>query len=140
MIALVNFMTQQQKHIIALNEYDEPALQIVYRLAYGIFTDELNSKVIQETDIQSFCNATTAQYQKIINNTTSTDSTAQKCIAKYAQDGISFANSFKRRCTGQESISVTPTQIIKSDGLLFVEVFIEYNNIDCNGRITMPKV
>lgn len=117
-------MTQQQKHIISLDEYDDPALQNIYRIAYDILTDELSSKVIQKTNIESFCNATIAQYQKIINNSTSTDPIAQKRVAKYAQDGISFANSFKRQCIEGESISVTPIQITKSKDLLFVEEFL----------------
>lgn len=63
-IALVHFLTQQEKHIVALDEYMDPTLQNIYTIAYQIFTDESNRKVIQDTDIESFCDAIISQYKK----------------------------------------------------------------------------
>ncbi|KAG0172998.1 hypothetical protein DFQ28_006333 [Apophysomyces sp. BC1034] len=126
-IAVAYFLTQQEKHIVALDEYDDPAIQYIYRMAHHIFTEDSNNKVIQDTNTESFCDTTIAQYEKIIKNNDSVDLTARKRITKYAQDGIAFTTNFKRYCTRQESIPVTPMQVTKSKGLLFVEKFIAQN-------------
>ncbi|CEI88119.1 hypothetical protein RMCBS344292_02519 [Rhizopus microsporus] len=125
MTALVHFLTQQQKHIIALDEYMDPTLQRIYTMAHQIFTEKSNDKVIQDTEIQSFCDATIAQYEKIIKNNSSNNAASRKRIANYAQDGISFATNFKRRCMEEESGCVTPIHITKTKDLLFVEKFMK---------------
>ncbi|KAG2218860.1 hypothetical protein INT45_011284 [Circinella minor] len=128
MIALVHFLTQQQKHIVALDEYMDSTLQRIYRIAYHIFTDESNIKVIQDTKIESFCDAITCQFKKVIHNNNLNDKTSRKRIEKYAQDGISFTENFKRRCIGEgESTSVTPILITESKDLIFVKEFIKQN-------------
>lgn len=52
MITLVHFLTQQEKHIVALDEYRDPALQKIYRIASEIFNEKFNSKVIQGTSTE----------------------------------------------------------------------------------------
>lgn len=95
MIPLVRLVTQQQKDMIALDEYDYPALQNIFRVGYDIFTDEMNTKVTQETNIESFCNVTMTQYQEIIIIALLLTRLTKKHIVKYAQDGINYASNFK---------------------------------------------
>lgn len=90
-IALVHFLTQQEKHIAALDEYRDPALQKIYRIASDIFDEKSNSKVIQDTQIKSFCDTIASQLKKMIQNNKYDDQASRKRVAKYAQDGISFA-------------------------------------------------
>ncbi|GAA5802301.1 hypothetical protein HPULCUR_007764 [Helicostylum pulchrum] len=126
MIALVHFLTQQEKHIVALDEYMDLALQRIYRIAFQIFTNESNSKVIQDIEIESFCDAILSQFKKIINNNSLSDKDSRKCIKKYSEDGISLASNFKRRCIGEgESVCVTTIQINESKGLIFVKEFMK---------------
>lgn len=42
MIALVHFLTQQEKHIVALDGYMDKNLQEIYKIAYETFTDKHN--------------------------------------------------------------------------------------------------
>ncbi|CAO3691454.1 unnamed protein product [Rhizopus stolonifer] len=124
MIALVHFLTQQEKHIVAL----DPALQNIYRIASEIFNEKFNSKVIQDTQIESFCDAIASQLKKVIQNNKSDDQDSRKRVAKYAQDGISFAEHFKRRCTEEGgSESVTPIAITESEDFVFAKDFIKKN-------------
>lgn len=74
----------QEKHIIVLDEYFNIALQ---RVGRDIYTEELNSKMIQETNIELFG---IGLFYRL------------SCLKK-------MANTFKRR----ESNSVTPKQIIE---------------------------
>ncbi|KAL4210406.1 hypothetical protein AB4K20DRAFT_1977099 [Rhizopus microsporus] len=110
MTALVHFLTRQQKHIIALDEYMNPTLQRIYTMAHQIFTEKSNDK---------------PNTRKLLKITSSNNAVSRKRIAKYAQDGINFAASFKRRCTEEESGCVTPIHITKTKDLLFVEKFME---------------
>ncbi|KAI7848341.1 hypothetical protein BDC45DRAFT_450385 [Circinella umbellata] len=117
-----------QKNLVALDEYMVSTLQRIYKIAYHIFADESNIKVIQDTKIESFCDAITSQFKKVIHNNNLNDKTSRKRIEKYAQDGISFTENFKRPCIGEEeSTSVTPILITESKDLLFVKEFIKQN-------------
>ncbi|KAI8642649.1 hypothetical protein BD408DRAFT_329605, partial [Parasitella parasitica] len=64
MIALIHFSTQQQKHIVFLDEYMDPALQKIYNIASELFNEKFDNNVIQDTQIESFCNAITSQVKK----------------------------------------------------------------------------
>ncbi|KAI8079227.1 hypothetical protein BDF21DRAFT_383354 [Thamnidium elegans] len=128
MIALIHFLTQQEKHIAALDEYMDSTLQKIYRIAFQIFTCELNSKVIQDVEIESFCDAVASQFKKVIHNNTLNDEISQKRIEKYAEDGVSFAENFKRRCIGEgESVCVTPIQTTESKDFIFIKEFMKQN-------------
>lgn len=45
MIALVYFCIQQEKNILALDEHDDPTLQILYKAALKIFSVIKDSEV-----------------------------------------------------------------------------------------------
>ncbi|ORE06237.1 hypothetical protein BCV72DRAFT_256425 [Rhizopus microsporus var. microsporus] len=101
MIALVHFLTQQEKHIVALDEYTDSTLQRIYRIAFQIFTNESNSCLIRDIEIESFCDTVASQFKKVIHNNSLSDKTSWKRIEKYAEDGINFAENFKRHCIGE---------------------------------------
>lgn len=64
--------------------------------------------------------------KKIIHHNTFNDKKSRKRIQKYAKDGFSFAENFKRRCTGEEeSVCVTPIQITESKDLTFLKDFMK---------------
>lgn len=128
MIALIHFLTQQEKHIVALDEYMDSTLQKIYRIAFQIFTCESNSKVIRDIEIESFCDAVASQFKKIIHNNTLNNEISRKRIEKYGEDGVSFAENFKRRYIGEgESVCVTPIQTTESKDLIFVKEFMKQN-------------
>ncbi|KAI9483954.1 MAG: hypothetical protein EXX96DRAFT_560282 [Benjaminiella poitrasii] len=127
-IALVHFLTQQEKHIVALDEYRDPALRKMYRIASEIFNEKFNRKVIQDTQIESFCDAIASQLKNVVQNNKTDGQASRKRVAKYAQDGISFAEYFKLRCTEEGgSASVTPIAITESKDLVFVKDSIKKN-------------
>ncbi|GAA5806720.1 hypothetical protein MFLAVUS_000068 [Mucor flavus] len=103
-------------------------LQKIYRIAFQIFTCESNSKVIRDVEIESFCDAVASQFKKVIHNNTLNDEISRKRIEKYAEDGVSFAGNFKRRCIGEgESVCVTPIQTTESKDLIFVKESMKQN-------------
>lgn len=101
MIALVHFLTQQEKQIVALNEYMDSALQKNYKIAFKTFTNELSSKVIQDIETESFCDAILSQFKKIIQKNGLSDEDSRQRIKKYSEDDISFISNYKRRCIGE---------------------------------------
>lgn len=65
-VALAYFFTQQQRHLLALDEYDDPTLQKIYRTAYKIFSLD---KAIEEDNklaMVEFCEVSANQFRKII--------------------------------------------------------------------------
>ncbi|KAI9470005.1 MAG: hypothetical protein EXX96DRAFT_543435 [Benjaminiella poitrasii] len=97
-------------------------------IAFQIFTCESNSKVIRDIEIESFCDAVASQFKKVIHNNTLNDEISRKRIEKYAEDGVSFAENFKRRCIGEgESVCVTPIQTTESKDLIFVKELMKQN-------------
>ncbi|KAI7892942.1 uncharacterized protein EV154DRAFT_503417 [Mucor mucedo] len=136
LIALIHFLTQQEKHIVALDEYMDPTLRKIYSTAYRIFTIESENKVLRDTEVESYCDAMTSQFKKIIHNNNCNDEVSRKRIEKYAEDGISFSENFKRRCIGEEGhITVTPVQTTESKDLQFVKDFMEQNQ----GKMKWPS-
>ncbi|KAI9014362.1 hypothetical protein CLU79DRAFT_870658, partial [Phycomyces nitens] len=128
MIGLVHFLTQQEKHIVALDEYKDPYLQNIYRIVSEIFNQKSNRKVIQDNQIESFCDTIVSQLKKVIHNNKSDDQVSRKRVAKYALDVISFAEHFRRLCTEEEeSANVTPIATIESEDFVFVKNFIKRN-------------
>lgn len=106
----------------------DSTLQKIYRIAFQIFTCESNSKVIRDIEIESFCDAVASQFKKVIHNNTLNDEISWKRIEKYAEDGVSFVENFKRRCIGEgESVYVTPIQTTESKDLIFVKEFMKRN-------------
>lgn len=64
----------------------------------------------------------------MIENNKSYDQASRKRVAKYAEDGISFAEHFKRRCTEEGgSASVTPIAITEPENFVFVKDSINKN-------------
>ena len=56
------------------------ALQRFYRIAYQTFIDESNVKVIQDTNIGSFCDPIASQFKKAIHNSTLNDKTLRNAL------------------------------------------------------------
>jgi hypothetical protein len=118
-IALVHFLTQQEKHIVVLDEYMDLALQKIYKIAFKTFTSESNSKVIEDIESESFCDALLLQFKKIIQKNGLSDEDSRKRIDRYSEDDISFISSYKRRRIGEgEFLCVTPIQINEPKDLM----------------------
>ncbi|KAI8389453.1 hypothetical protein BD560DRAFT_419679 [Blakeslea trispora] len=94
MIALTCFLIQQEKKSIALNEYMDSTLQKMYRMAFQIFTCEISSKIAQDIEIESFCDAAASQLKKVTHNNTLSNEVPWKHIEKYTEDSVSFAEKF----------------------------------------------
>jgi hypothetical protein len=128
-VALTYFFTQQQRHIMALDEYDDPTLQNIYKTAYLSFSVDRAVKKDTNIQMQVFCDATASQFQKIIRCNNEDTPASKKRLQKYAEDGKKFAQRIKRRCSNtEESPTVTPLEeTAKSADLAFVETYREQN-------------
>ncbi|ORX61972.1 hypothetical protein DM01DRAFT_1331448 [Hesseltinella vesiculosa] len=123
MIALLHMITQQQRNIVALEEYKDKALQYVFKVARDVFESASTDKVLKDTKSASFCDATIKQYEKILKYSNDGE-VDRKRVAEYAQDGIRFTKHFKSRCLKPDTATATPMELSKSKDLEYVEEFI----------------
>ncbi|KAI8990862.1 hypothetical protein BDF20DRAFT_830954 [Mycotypha africana] len=65
-IALANFFTQQQRHLMTLDEFNDPTLHTIYRAAYTSFSKHCAQQSDQLKTMQEFCDAISLQFGKII--------------------------------------------------------------------------
>ncbi|CAO3575976.1 unnamed protein product [Absidia cylindrospora] len=109
MVALTLFFTLRQRHLLALDEYNDPTLNSIYRAAYYSFTRHHNIDTDTNTIFENFCDITSIQFEKIIKSIGS-DTAAIKRTRAYAEDGILYINKMKRRHVESTSTDVTPIE------------------------------
>lgn len=130
MIALVYFITQQERSILALDKFDDQTINKIYNIAYNIYS--LNDSIVNDNtkEIDAFCDSTICQYNKILKYVKSDNENSRKRVIKYAEDGINYTNNMKKRCkVNNESLEVTPIEtFIKSADLVYVENHINNNS------------
>ncbi|KAG0179400.1 hypothetical protein DFQ28_003345, partial [Apophysomyces sp. BC1034] len=108
MIALCYFFMLQERSILALEKYDDPTIQAIYRKALEILSVEKDEKTSLTLQAQSFCDAVASQFTKILKCNQDQSETSKKRLRQYAEDGVRFAQQFKRQHLSTESESVTP--------------------------------
>lgn len=114
MIALCYFFMLQERCILALEKHDDPTVQAIYRKALELLSVEKDEATSLTLKAQSFCGAVASQFTKILKCNEDQSETSKKRLRQYAEDGIRFAEQFKRQHLSSESGSVTP---IASDNI-----------------------
>lgn len=131
-VALTYFITQQQRHLLALDVFDDPTINVIYRRAHSIFSKHGAVETDQRATWMQFCQAIALQFNKIAKVTKDDSPSSKKRAIKYAEDGVIFSNKMLRLCDNDDpgSSEVTPIELeadAKSHDLLFVEEFRELN-------------
>ncbi|KAI8328266.1 hypothetical protein BC941DRAFT_363907, partial [Chlamydoabsidia padenii] len=108
-VALTRLLTGKQRHLLALDEYDDPTLQLIYSAAYYSFTKHHNLDANSNTNLINFCDVACLPFEKIIKTISSEPpTTSNKRANKCAEDGILFAKRMKYQCQESTSADVTP--------------------------------
>ncbi|KAI8991733.1 hypothetical protein BDF20DRAFT_920734 [Mycotypha africana] len=123
MVALAHVLISQEKNIMMLEEYDDPTIQDIYKTALHVFSDGKDKTNDLKRNCESFCEAMTSQFTKIMKYEKDGSEQSRKRIRQYAQDGIDFIKQFNRRNLSDSSATpiraTTPEE--PSDDLIFVE-------------------
>ncbi|KAG0164750.1 hypothetical protein DFQ28_010072 [Apophysomyces sp. BC1034] len=139
LVALTYFSTQQQQSIIALDEYMDPNLQSVYKVAFQALSVGKDEQVAKKASVTQFCDVMVRQFQKIAKSNQDGPTTSKRRIEQYAEDGVQFAQMFKRRYLSPEPLSLTPinmeTSEVPSADLNFVNIYRD----SLTGRFTWMK-
>lgn len=109
-VALTYFITQQQRHLLALDVFDDPTINVIYRRAHSIFSKHGAVETDQRATWMQFCQAIALQFNKIAKVTKDDSPSSKKRAIKYAEDGVIFSNKMLRLCDNDDpgSSEVTP--------------------------------
>ncbi|KAF7721412.1 hypothetical protein EC973_004718 [Apophysomyces ossiformis] len=126
-VALAFFFTQRQRHLLALEEYDDPNVQDIYKTAYRVFSLNRSKENDNTQALIDVCDKVSLQFQKIVDCAKRDTPGDKRKLLKYAEDGVLFGNSIKRRCLEEVSTpDVTPIEdTSKSADLSFVETHMK---------------
>ncbi|CEI96926.1 hypothetical protein RMCBS344292_11069 [Rhizopus microsporus] len=139
MIALCYFFMLQERRILALEKYDDPTIQAIYKKTLELLSvqkDETTSLTLQA---QSFCDAVASQFTKILKCSQDQLETSKKRLRQYAEDGVQFAQQFKRQHISTESESVTPTASDNIDEPTADLLFVKNMRDQLSGRFKWTK-
>ncbi|KAI9019286.1 hypothetical protein CLU79DRAFT_257302 [Phycomyces nitens] len=107
MVALVHVLILQEKNIIILDEYNDTNIQAIYKIAMNVFSCGKGMNTDSARRIELFCDAMTSQFANIFKCEKDCSERSRKRLCQYAQDGINFAQQFKRQnCTESPCVTI----------------------------------
>ncbi|KAG0162051.1 hypothetical protein DFQ30_004181 [Apophysomyces sp. BC1015] len=116
LVALSMFLTYKQRCIMTLDRWDDPTIVALYSIAKAIFEHIRQGEDEKLEALQTVCQVTEAQFQKIYDRLKAEIPQSSKTL-RYVEDGLKYTGHLKR--TYQEAMlnnveenaeSVTPME------------------------------
>ncbi|CEG82530.1 hypothetical protein RMATCC62417_17210 [Rhizopus microsporus] len=134
MLAISYVLMMQQPNIIGLGRYNDPAILKIYKTALSTFSVEADVAKQSIKQMQTFCDAVQSQFKKILRCEQDTTAESRKRLRYYAEDGMRYAEHFKRQYLSTESGSVTPIENAHLDEPSADLIFVNNKRSKAKGR------
>lgn len=88
MIALCYAFMMQQRNNLAVEKYDDPSIQAIYKIFMQEFPVDKDNKIDLTLQMQSFCDVMTSQFTKILKCDQGHSKASREQSRQYAKDEI----------------------------------------------------